>query len=402
MFVAPIRSSDGEPVSEENIRNRSDVAAAADANDGSLLALRRQGAERLKAGQFAEAAELLERAKAIEPGDPQTRLNLGLALQGAERHTEALQYFTDLQSERPDSPISFLYTTASLLALGRPEDALGAANEACRRAPQSPQGLYVQGQALLALNRLPQAEQAFARALQFAPTWADAWVQCGIARYRQGAIEGAKAAMRQALHVLPGHVTATANLQALMRADGEPKANASPAMETRSESVSVRQGANDEIKLSAWRPQNPANSLGLAVEYLRKKPAFARLAFGEWSQVLVGQINRGHYYFIVDQHQRIHGFFGWALTQEHLAEEWVEGRSGLRDEQCRTGDCVIFNAWAAESQRVHRFMVDTGRRIIEGKRTLYFKRHYPDGRTRPVRLAATDFVTSHLMRAAAR
>ena len=239
MFVAPIRSSDGEPVSEENIRNRSDVAAAADANDGSLLALRRQGAERLKAGQFAEAAELLERAKAIEPGDPQTRLNLGLALQGAERHTEALQYFTDLQNERPDLPISFLYTTASLLALGRPEDALGAANEACRRAPQSPQGLYVQGQALLALNRLPQAEQAFARALQFAPTWADAWVQCGIARYRQGAIEGAKAAMRQALHVLPGHVTATANLQALMRADGEPKANASPAMETRSE-LSVR------------------------------------------------------------------------------------------------------------------------------------------------------------------
>lgn len=39
-------------------------------------------------------------------------------------------------------------------------------------------------------------------------------------------------------------------------------------------------------------------------------------------------------------------------------------------------------------------MVDTGRKIIEGKRTLYFKRHYPDGRTRPVRLAATDFVAA--------
>lgn len=150
------------------------------------------------------------------------------------------------------------------------------------------------------------------------------------------------------------------------------------------------------------RPQHAAVSLGLAVEYLRKKPAFARLAFGEWSQVLVGQINRGHYYFIVDQHQRVHGFFGWALTQEHLAEQWVEGRSGLRDEECRTGDCVIFNVWSAESTRAHRVMVDTGRTIIEGKRTLYFKRHYPDGRTRPVRLAATDFVTSHLARATAR
>ena len=55
----------------------------------------------------------------------------------------------------------------------------------------------------MALNRLPQAEQAFASALEYAPAWADAWVRCGIARYRQGAIEGAKAAMRQALHVCP-------------------------------------------------------------------------------------------------------------------------------------------------------------------------------------------------------
>ena len=69
-------------------------------------------------------------------------------------------------------------------------------------------------------------------------------------------------------------------------------------------------------------------ALGLAVEYLRKKPAFARLAFGEWSQVLVGQINRGHYYFIVDQHQRVQGFFGWALTQERLAEQWVKAAPG--------------------------------------------------------------------------
>jgi hypothetical protein len=36
------------------------------------------------------------------------------------------------------------------------------------------------------------------------------------------------------------------------------------------------------------------------------------------------------------------------------------------------------------------------RKVIEGKRTLYFKRHYPDGRTRRMRLAATDFVASHI------
>ena len=378
------------------------MAAGADGGEGSLIGLRQRGADLFKAGHFADAAESFERARKLDPRDPQTRLNLGLALQGAGRHAEALTHFIDLQKERPDSPAPFLHAAGALLALGKADDALAAANEACHRAPQSPQALFVYGQALLALNRLPQAEQAFASALQYAPSWADAWVQCGIARYRQGAIESAKAAMRQALHVAPGHAAANANLQALMRSGGEPSTNPIPAPQADRAAEPVRQSSTAATGLTAWRPQNPALSLGLAVEYLRKKPAFAKLAFGEWSQVLVGQINRGHYYFIVDQQQRVHGFFGWALTQEHLAEAWVEGRSGLRDEECREGDCVIFNAWAAESPRAHRFMVDTGRKIIEGKRTLYFKRHYPDGRTRPVRLAATDFVASHIARALAR
>jgi hypothetical protein len=41
------------------------------------------------------------------------------------------------------------------------------------------------------------------------------------------------------------------------------------------------------------------------------KQAFATLRFGDWSRILVGQINRKHYYFAVDtvlrQFQWIHG-----------------------------------------------------------------------------------------------
>ena len=155
-----------------------------------------------------------------------------------------------------------------------------------------------------------------------------------------------------------------------------------------------------ESVLTAWRPDNAAASLGLSVEYLRKKPAFAKLAFGEWSQVLVGQINRGHFLFVLDSDRRICGFLGWAFTHEALAEAWVEGRSGLTNEQCREGDCVILNAWAADNPRANRFIVNAGRKLFENRRTLYFKRHYPDGRVRPMRLAVTDFCASHLARAA--
>ena len=381
---------------------------------GNAAALRQQGLQRLQAGGFADAIELFGRARALNSADAQTQLNLGLALQGSGRHAEALEHFCQLQKALPNAPAPFLHAAVSLLALGKTEAAVAAASDARRRAPEAPQALYTHGLALLAINNPAEAEQAFAAALKHVPAWVDAWVNCGVARYRQGAIETAKAATQQALRHAPGHPTATANLRVLMRISNDGEAAAAALRPTGlrgpdNESSGAQndpgldgKAATGDAKLRAWVPENPAISLGLAVEYLRKKPAFARLPFGEWSQVLVGQINRGHFSFVVDEQRQIRGFFGWALTSERLAEEWVEDRSGLSDADCRAGDCVIFNAWAAESFRAHRFMVDTGRKVIEGKRTLYFKRHYPDGHTRPVRLPATDFVASHLARALAR
>jgi hypothetical protein len=46
--------------------------------------------------------------------------------------------------------------------------------------------------------------------------------------------------------------------------------------------------------LEVFRPQNPYIALGLAVNHLMTKPAFANLRFGDWSRILTGQINRKH------------------------------------------------------------------------------------------------------------
>ena len=64
----------------------------------------------------------------------------------------------------------------------------------------------------------------------------------------------------------------------------------------------------------------------------------------------------------------------------------------------REGDFVIINAWAASTPEANRFLVSQMREIIDGKDTVYFKRHYKDGRTRPVRLRVNDFVAQHLGR----
>lgn len=150
--------------------------------------------------------------------------------------------------------------------------------------------------------------------------------------------------------------------------------------------------------LRLFRPHSPANALGLAVNFLMNKPAFAQLRFGEWSRILVGQINRGHYCFVVDDKGRVQGFVGWALASRENAEAWVEGHRGLTYDDSKDGECLVFNAWAANGFRIHRYMVDEARKIIKDRETIYFKRYYEDGSTRPVRLNVNEFVASHIIR----
>jgi hypothetical protein len=139
-------------------------------------------------------------------------------------------------------------------------------------------------------------------------------------------------------------------------------------------------------------------ALGLAVNYLMTKPAFAMLRFGDWSRILVGQINRKHYCFVVDSKNQVQGFIGWAVTTTDAAEAWLQGRGALSYEQSLGGDCIIFNAWAANSLVVNRFLLQEARKIVRGKCTVYFKRHYKDGTTRPARLRVTEFVGQHIAR----
>jgi hemolysin-activating ACP:hemolysin acyltransferase len=225
---------------------------------------------------------------------------------------------------------------------------------------------------------------------------------CGAARHRRGDIQGAKDAMREALRRAPSHSTASANLAALEGIGGDKQAVTSATLEAKTPLIADRREVKEDLILSAWRPKSPAAALGLAVDFLSKKPAFAKLQFGEWSQVLFYQVARGHFFFVVDQDRRVRGFLGWALTPQALAEQWVEGRTGLRNEDCREGDCVIVNAFAAETGSANRFIVDAMRKLFASKRTLYFKRHYPDGRTRRTRINVNDFVAGHVSRQPAR
>jgi hemolysin-activating ACP:hemolysin acyltransferase len=160
----------------------------------------------------------------------------------------------------------------------------------------------------------------------------------------------------------------------------------------------TRPGAGSRQMLRMFRPDNPAAALGLAVDHLMTKPAFANLRFGDWSRILVGQINRKHYYFVTDAEGQVQGFMGWALACEDHARAWAEGHRALTFEDSRSGDCIVINAWSANSTRVTRFMVEQARRLARDKTAIYFKRHYEDGATRAARISVNAFVNRHIER----
>jgi hemolysin-activating ACP:hemolysin acyltransferase len=278
------------------------------------------------------------------------------ALQEAGKHAEALSVLERASKTSPRDPYLFLYAVPSMLALGRNDAALAAADKARGLAPTLLEAHLAYAEAASGLGALEQADDAFQAAIDLAPNSSDAWFRRAIATNRTGDLAKAKDYLEEALRLDPYN----------------------------SDAQSQRDEWLAQPSYSAWRPTSEAAALGLAVEYLSVKPAFAALSFGDWSRTLFWQAVRKHYIFVVDAERRIAGFLGWALTDAALAEQWLEGRQALANDECLEGDSVIINAWAADGPLAQSFLLKAAANLFGGCRNCYFKRHYPGGRERAI------------------
>ena len=141
--------------------------------------------------------------------------------------------------------------------------------------------------------------------------------------------------------------------------------------------------AATSLSLSADLP--PSVAFGRACAHLMSRPAFARAPFGHVARSLAGQVNRGHYAFVM-RGERTVGFAGWALVAGPVAEAWLAGLRGFDDAEAGAGDCVVLNFWQADDPAATRFLVAELRARLPCARRAYAKRHYADGRIRPLRL----------------
>lgn len=164
--------------------------------------------------------------------------------------------------------------------------------------------------------------------------------------------------------------------------------------------TSVSEAPSAAATLRAVRTRDGRQALGMAVNYLMTDPVFARLPFGQWSRVLVGQINRGHYLFAMEG-EKVVGFVGWALTTKEKAEAWLTENRDIGFADSMAGEIVLLNVWKADGDAANRVLVEAVRRVISDREMVYAKRFYRDGRLRPVRLPVSRFVPGHVSRSEA-
>jgi hypothetical protein len=144
-------------------------------------------------------------------------------------------------------------------------------------------------------------------------------------------------------------------------------------------------GVADADALRFTRERDPRVGFAESVAHLMTKPAFAPAPFGHIARILAGQVGRGHY-ALVRRGPRIVGLVGWARTGEAQAEAWLAGTRGFSNAEARAGDCAVINCWQADDPAVSRFILARLGEALGGCRRVYAKRHYPDGRVRPLRL----------------
>lgn len=142
---------------------------------------------------------------------------------------------------------------------------------------------------------------------------------------------------------------------------------------------------NNLSELRIVRDSNAYAAVGRAAGMLMIYESFGQLPFGQIMKIIAGQINRGHYRFVLRGNEPV-GFFGWAYASKIGALKWLEENDESHVGDGVNGDYVIMNIWHARETSINAFAQRELLKVFEGKKTLYAKRRYADGRIRPVRV----------------
>ena len=149
--------------------------AAADELVRPLIALRINdelvplvGAIRLQQGQFAEAASLFERARALDPRLGRFAFFHGTALASMGQFEQAAAAFLAAIKQEPNAADAYLSLGMAQRRMGRPDDALATYRKLLRVHPENVDGYIALGSVLAETGQMAEAEAPLRKALSHA------------------------------------------------------------------------------------------------------------------------------------------------------------------------------------------------------------------------------------------
>jgi len=113
--------------------------------------------------------------------------------------------------------------------------------------------------------------------------------------------------------------------------------------------------------------------------------AFEGLRLGEIGRLVVGQINRKHYYFVCRDTVPT-GFVGWAYCTEDAGRAWAERSDTRGIGDGTSGDSVILNVWLADGKDMNSYLTYRLREEWSDKKNLFARRRYTNGNSRALSL----------------
>jgi predicted O-linked N-acetylglucosamine transferase (SPINDLY family) len=218
-----------------------------------------------RAGEMHLAADAWVKAAQAEPSHPETRNNLGVALQSLGRLEESRLAFVEATRLRPAYAEAWENLAGLLLLTGRTDEAVAAAREMARLIPNAAGSYVVLASTLARLGRFEEAGEACVQGLSKDSNHPDALYCLANVRAAQQRWTDAADAYAKVVGICPTLVEAHVNLGVCLASAGNLSAAADRFRETlkrdpncapaalRLADVLDRLGLNDEALASAAR-----------------------------------------------------------------------------------------------------------------------------------------------------
>ena len=178
------------------------------------------GLELHRAGRIDDAARVYRDILATQPGHVDALAHLGIVHQQRGDYAKAAELLDRAVQKSPKSPAFWSNFGVVLVALGRFEEAIAAYRRAVELAPDFTDALYNLGNLHQRQGDLADATACYRKVIAARPDHADAWNNLGNVIKNDADMSDAIAAYGKAIELRPDYAVALSNLGNVLRREG--------------------------------------------------------------------------------------------------------------------------------------------------------------------------------------